>query len=268
MKSVVITGSSKGIGLGLAKEFLKAGCSVALSSFEKEDLEAVYNTLAKEYGDDKVAQYKCDVTKIDEVEGLWKEAKDKFGTVDIWINNAGVTNAFLDLWEVDPAEVSTIVNTNLVGTFYGVRVAMHGMMEQGSGAIYNFYGFGAGDERKPAGLTTYGTTKRAIRYMTECLIEETKESPIQVGSLMPGTVITDFLYKVLRSTPKEGRDEMVRGFNMFGDTVETVTEFLAKEVLANTEHGAEISWMTPEKAQARMKDPFYQKRDLFSTLDL
>jgi short-subunit dehydrogenase len=268
IKSVVITGSSKGLGLALAKVFLAQGCAVALSSFEQQEMDTVAKELAAEYGSDRVTAYKCDVTKIDEMEGLWKAAQDAFGRVDIWINNAGITNAFLDIWEVDPAEMSAIINTNIVGTLYGIRVAMQGMLKQGGGAIYNLYGFGSHDERKPAGLTTYGCTKRAIRYLTECLVEETQGTPILVGCLMPGTIITDFIIKILKSSPKEDYDQMVKGFNLSADTPETVADFLVKEVLKNTTNGAEITWMTAEKYQQRMKDPFYLNRDLFADLDL
>ena len=88
-RSVVITGSSKGIGLGLAKVFLTEGCSVALSSFEPKELKAIHKTLADKYGEDKVIQYKCDVTNIDEMQGLWDTAKTAFGKIDIWIHREG-----------------------------------------------------------------------------------------------------------------------------------------------------------------------------------
>ncbi len=264
MKSVAITGSSKGIGLGLAKVFLAEGCQVALSSFARDEVIAAHKELAARYGEDRVIWNECDVTNIEQVEGLWKATKDAFGKVDIWINNAGIVNDIHPLWDVDPEEVRRVVNTNVVGTLYGIRAAMHGMTEQGHGAIYNFYGFGAGDEKKPAGLTCYGSTKRSIRYINECLVEETKDSPIQVGALMPGTVITDFILKVLRSTPKEEYDQMVKGFNIGADTVEDVTDYLAKEVLKNKEHGAEINWLTQEQFMKRLNDPYYQNRDIFS----
>ena len=266
MKSVVITGSSKGIGWGLANVFLAEGCQVVISSFAREEVIAAHKAFAEKYGEDKVIWNECDVTKIEQVEQLWQDAVKAFGKVDIWINNAGIVNDIHPLWDVEPEEVSRVVNTNVVGTLYGVRVAMHGLMKQGHGALYNFYGFGSGDQKKPAGLTCYGSTKRAVRYITECLIEETKDSPILVGALMPGTVITDFIFKVLRSTHKEEYDQMVKGFNIGADSVEDVTDFLAKEVLKNTEHGAEINWLTEEKFMERLKDPYYQKRDIFSDI--
>jgi len=268
VKSVVITGSSKGLGLALAKVFLAEGCAVALSSFERQETEAAAKELAAQYGSDRVTAYTCDVTKIDQMEGLWKAAMDAFGRVDIWINNAGICSEFLDIWEVSPEETSAIVNTNVVGTLYGIRVAMNGMLKQGGGAIYNLYGFGSHDERKPAGFTTYGCTKRAIRYLTECMAESTHNTPIIVGGLMPGTIITDFIIKILKSSPKEDYDQMVKGFNLSADTPETVADFLAKEVLNNTTNGAEITWMTAEKFQQRLTDPYYLNRDLFAGLDL
>jgi NAD(P)-dependent dehydrogenase (short-subunit alcohol dehydrogenase family) len=267
-KAVVITGSSKGLGLAMAKVFLAEGCAVAVSSFEKQETENAAGKLAAQYGKDKVVAYACDVTRYDEVVGLWKAAQDAFGRVDIWINNAGICSEFLDIWEVEPDETSAIINTNIVGTLYGIRVAMNGMQKQGGGAIYNLYGFGSHDERKPAGFTTYGCTKRAIRYLTECMAESTQDSPIIVGGLMPGTLITDFILKILRSSPKEDHDQMVRGFNISADTPETVADFLVPEVLKNSTTGAEITWMTAEKFQERMKDPKYLNRDLFAGLDL
>ena len=266
MNSIVITGRSKGIGWGLANVFLAEGCQVTISSFAREEVIAAHKAFAEQYGEDRVIWNECDVTKIAQVEALWEDAVKAFGKVDIWINNAGIVNDIHQLWDVEPEEVARVVNTNVVGTLYGVRVAMRGLMEQGHGTLYNFYGFGSQDEKKPAGLTCYGSTKRAVRYITECLMEETKDGPVKVGALMPGTVITDFIFKVLRSTPKEEYDQMVKGFNIGADTIEDVTEFLAKEVLKNDEHGTVINWLTQEQFMARLEDPYYQNRDIFSDI--
>ena len=86
MKTVVITGSTKGIGLGLAKEFLKRGCSIVISGRNQHRLEQEVHRLQEEYGDDKVLGQICDVTDIHQVEALWDASKKKFGKVDIWIN--------------------------------------------------------------------------------------------------------------------------------------------------------------------------------------
>ena len=271
MKNVVITGSSTGIGLGLAKEFLKKGCNVALTSFAKEELAGAYEQVKAEFGEDKVMSYACDVSIYEEVEGLWKAAKEKFGNIDIWVNNAGISNSTAPVWGVAPGQMKAVINTNVVGTLYGFRVAMEGMMEQGSGDIYNFYGHGSWDEFAPPGLTVYGTSKRAVRYLTEALIGETKDTPIRIGWMMPGLVMTEFVRKVVLAVP-EGppRDGLKKMISVMADTVETVTPWLVEECLKNVEaktHGAEINYMTPEKAEARKKDPFYLNRDLFENME-
>jgi NAD(P)-dependent dehydrogenase (short-subunit alcohol dehydrogenase family) len=268
MKSVVITGSTKGIGSGMAYEFLKRGCSVLISSRSSAAVDAAVQAFAAEFGADRIAGLVCDVTDLRQVQALWDTAENKFGKVDIWVNNAGAVNESRKFWEIDPEEMKTVVLTNIVGHLYGMRVAMQGMLRQGSGQIFNFYGFGSGDEKKPEGLSIYGTTKRAIRYLTETLIEEAKDTPVQIGSLMPGTVITELMVKTIQTMPDQQREALKKGFNIVGDTVETVAPFLVEEILKTEATGAVINWMPEEKFKARMQDPFYLKRDLFSTLNL
>ena len=261
MKSVVITGSTKGIGLGLAKEFLKRGCSVVISARSKDKLEQEERKLKEEFDKDKVMGQTCDVTDFNQVRVLWNAAKQKFGKIDIWINNAGITNITRLLWELDPAEISPVVDTNITGLIYGCHVALQGMIEQGSGQIYNMEGFGSGDMMR-AGMTIYGTTKRAVRYFTESLIEEAKDTPVKIGTLGPGMVVTDFMLDDLRQMPKEKLDETKAVYNMLADKVETVTPFLVENILKNDKTGTKIDWLTMEKANARFEDEHYLTRDI------
>lgn len=272
MKTIAITGSSTGIGLGLAREFLKRDCNVALSSFAPDELASATEIAKAEFGSDRIVSLPCDVTSIDDVQALWNGTKEKFGNIDIWINNAGISNSMGPVWAVSPGEMKGVVETNITGTLYGFRVAMHGMLEQGFGNIFNFYGHGSWDELAPPGLTVYGTTKRAIRYLTEALIAETKDTPIRMGWMMPGLVMTEFVHKVVKSVPAgPPREQVKKMINIVADNVETVTPWLADEVLKNVDnkvHGAEINYMPPEKLAARKNDPFYLKRDLFEGIDL
>ncbi len=263
MKSVVITGSTKGIGLGLAEEFLKKGCSVTLSGRNKNKLEKEVKRLGEEFGQDKVIGKTCDVTDIKQLQALWDFAKQKWGKVDIWINNAGITNFTRLLWEVDPAEISPVINTNIVGLIYASQVALQGMLEQGSGQIYDMEGFGSGDMTRP-GMTIYGTTKRAVRYFNESLIEETKDTPVQIGTLGPGMVVTDFMLDDLRKMPAEELEQVKTVYNILADKVETVTPFLVENILKNDKTGTKIDWLTDEKANARFADDHYLTRDLLS----
>jgi len=263
MKSVVITGSTKGIGLGLAEEFLKRDCSVALSGRNKEKLEQEVKRLGEEFGQDKVSGKTCDVTDITQLQALWDFAKQKWGQVDIWINNAGITNLTRLLWEVDPAEIAPVINTNITGIIYASQVALRGMLKQGSGQIYDMEGFGSGDMTRP-GMTIYGTTKRAVRYFNESMIEETKDTPVQIGTLGPGMVVTDFMLNDLKKMPEGERAQAKTIYNMLADKVETVTPFLVENILKNDKTGTKIDWLTDEKANARFEDEYYLTRDLLS----
>jgi short-subunit dehydrogenase len=263
MKTVVITGSTRGIGHGLAVEFLKRGSAVVISGRSKAVVDKEAHNLAKTYGNDRVAGIPCEVTDLAQVQALWDGAKKIFNTVDIWINNAGVTHTTKLFAELDPKEISPVVNTNITGLAYGCRVALQGMNEQGSGQIYNFEGHGS-DGRKRPGLLIYGTTKRAVRYFTEALIEETEGGPVQVCYLSPGIVVTDFLIDDMRKMNPDDLETVKAVYNCLADTVETVTPFLADEVLKNTEHGIEIVWLTDEKANERFNSDEYCSRDFFS----
>lgn len=263
MKSIVITGSTKGIGRGLAQEFLKRGCKVALSSRNKDKLEQELKRAEKDFGKANVMGRTCDVTDFKDVQSLWDAAKQIFGTIDIWINNAGISNTTRVLWELDAAEIGPVVNTNVTGLLYGCRVALQGMIEQGSGQIYNIEGMGSDDLMMP-GVTIYGATKRAVRYITESLIEEAKDTPVQFGTLRPGMVITDLLLNDMRKMDKEKLEETKPIFNALADKVETVAPFLVENILKNDKAGTMIAWLPEEKANARFADEKYLSRDLFS----
>lgn len=261
MKSVVITGSTKGIGLGLAKEFLKRECSVLLSGRNKDRLEQEVRKLKGQFGSDKVFGQSCNVIDINQVRSLWNFATQKYGKVDIWINNAGITNTTKLLWELDSAEISPVINTNITALIYGSQVALQGMIRQGFGQIYNMEGLGSDDMVLP-GWTVYGTTKRAVRYFTESLIEETKDIPVQIGTLSPGIVITDFLLDNLRKMSQDKIEETKAIFNIQADKVETVTPFLVENIFKNDTSGTRIIWLTKEKANSRFEDESYLTRDL------
>jgi short-subunit dehydrogenase len=267
MKTAVITGSTRGIGHGLAIEFLKRGCAVALSGRSAAAVEKEVQRLGQIYGADKVMGQPCDVTDIKQVQVLWDTAFKKFGKVDIWINNAGITHTTKLFAELDAAEIKPVVDTNITGILYGCQVALRGMVKQGFGQIYNMEGHGSNDNKR-SGLSVYGTSKRALRYFTEALIEETEGGPVQVCFLSPGIVITDFLIDDMRKMNPDELETVKAVYNCLADTVETVTPFLAENVLKNDKHGIEIAWLTDEKANERFNSDDYMNRDFFSQYGL
>lgn len=267
MKVAVITGSTRGIGRGLAVEFLKRNCAVVVSGRDRGAVEKTVQQLSDIYGREKIAGFPCDVTVLSQVQALWDGAQQKFGTVDIWINNAGITHITKLFSDLDSAEIAPVINTNITGLIYGTKVALQGMIAQQHGQIYNVKGHGSDDRKRP-GLLVYGTTKRAVRYFTEALIEETEGGPVQIGFLSPGIVITDFLIDDLRKMSPEERETVKAVYNCLADTVETVTPFLVENILKNDRHGVAITWLTEEKAHERFNSDEYCSRDFFSKYGL
>ena len=184
MKNVVITGSTRGIGHGLALEFLKRECRVIITGRNEQDVARQVAAFTEQFGGDKVAGTVCEVTSEDSLKGLWSFAVENLGSVDIWINNAGISITRAPLWEQPAAELERIVATNLIGMLFANKVALGGMRAQGSGQIWNMEGFGSGGQTAP-GMVAYGCTKSAVTYLIKALQKETKGSSVQVCTLSP-----------------------------------------------------------------------------------
>ena len=261
MKTVVITGSTRGIGYGLADSFLSLGCAVTISGRTLASVEKAVADLAAKHEPDRVLGQRCDVTDFEQVQALWDAAKAHFGKIDIWINNAGIGHMQTDFWEHSPEQIKAVVTTNLVGAMYGAKVALRGMLDQGFGSFYNVEGLGS-DDRMVEGLTLYGCTKAGLRYLTQSLVQETQGTPVLVGALRPGMVMTDLVTKQYKERPEDWeRDKRI--VNILADRVETVTPWLAQKVLANDKTGVRITWLTRGKVTGRFLLAPFRKRDLF-----
>lgn len=260
MKTVVITGSTRGIGRGLAEAFLKLNCAVVVCGRGNEFVQNAVLPLADAYGSDRVLGQVCDVTVEGQVQALWDAAQAKFGAVDIWINNAGVTHDTLPFWSVDTDKIHQVFEINLLGLINGLRVAYRGMATQGGGSIYNMEGLGSG-KQAVKGLAFYESSKSAVTKLTQAAILDTEGSAVKIGYLSPGMVVTDLL--VGGDHTGEEWERKKRIYNILADRVETVVPFLAEKVLANEKHGARIAWLTTGKSFVRFLKAPFAKRDLF-----
>ena len=262
MKSIVITGSTRGIGFGLADSFLELGTAVAVSGRTAAGVKAAATRLGEKHGEKNILGWPCDVTDFAQVQALWDSAVDRFGKVDIWINNAGVGHPQGPVWEQSPESVKPVIDINLLGTIHGSIVAGRGMLGQEHGALYNMLGAGS-DGRRVHGLSIYGTSKRAVSFLTEVLMREADDTPVIVGAISPGMVITELITKQFEDRPEEWQ-RATRIFNLIADRVETVTPWLAEQILANQKNGATIKWLTPAKMLGRFLSLPFRKRDIFS----
>ena len=267
MKTIVITGSSRGIGFGLAECFLKSGHQVVLNGRREETLENALTTLAKNHPKELLAGIPGDVGVYQQVAQLWDFAVAQFGQVDIWINNAGIGQSQIPFWELEPGLIQNLVQTNLIGAMFGAQVALAGFQEQGRGAFYNMEGLGS-DGRRVEGLAVYGTTKRALNYLTESLAGEVEGTNIIVGAISPGMVMTDLNLDRFRDRPREEWENTRRIFNILADRVDTVAPYIAEKVIQNRKNGARIQWLTREKVLWRFLTAGLTKRDLFKDFNL
>ena len=171
------------------------------------------------------------------------------------------------LWELEPADIAHVVATNVTGMMHGCRVAIAGMLAQGSGAVYNVEGHGSNDMILP-GMSVYGASKRSVRYFTQALVQETEGTGVRIGVISPGMVVTELLMNDWRDMEPEQREQTRIIFNILADTVETVTPWLVDGMLNDQASGTWIEWMNEEKAQQRFEDEAYLGRDLLGDFGL
>ena len=259
MKVVVITGSTSGIGLGLAGAFLDRGCSVIISGRSNPNLEKAFEGLQSKHGSDRIDRHVCDVTRYEDVQGLWTASKQKFSKIDIWINNAGAAHPQTMLGDFNRETIDRIIDSNLKGLLYGLNVALQGMKEQGFGAVYNMEGLGAGDPIIK-GLSLYACSKAAAAYLTKAAAKEVENTPIIVGGLRPGMVATKLITAQFEGRREEWK-KSERIFNIVSDKVETIVPWMAERILSNQKNGARIYWLTPAKMAGRFAaSPFRSRR--------
>lgn len=171
MKTVVITGSARGLGLNMARFFREYDYNVVISDLKEENLIKAKEELEKTTSKGRVVYKVCNVSKLEELQELMKYAISEFESVDIWINNAGVNQPQKAIWELTESEINTVIDVDLKGAIYGSKVAMEEMCKNHKGAIYNIEGYGSNDAHM-LGLNMYGTSKRAVTYFTESLAQE------------------------------------------------------------------------------------------------
>ncbi len=265
MKTVVITGSARGLGLEMSKVFRKNNYNVVISDLKEQTLKEAKKELEKIESKGTVEYCICNVTYSEDIKTLIDFAKEKYTTIDIWINNAGVNQPDKAIWELTEQEIDLVFDVDLKGAVMGSKIAMEYMLQQGHGAIYNLEGYGSNDA-KMLGLSIYGTSKRAITYFTEALAKENEErkTNIIIGKLSPGIMITDFITNALGNKEKiELPEKTKKVYNILGDYPDVVAKFLVEGILKNTKNNAKIEWLTSSKAAWRFMTAGFNNRDFF-----
>jgi glucose 1-dehydrogenase len=191
-KVAVITGGTRGIGLALAQAYAAEGASVFIGSRSTTSLEESISLLHN--AGYLVGGITTDVADLKQVQALLAAALGKFGRLDIWVNNAGVAGPYGPTIQVDPERFLQVVQTNIMGVYYGSMVAAKHFMDHGQGKLINLLGYGA--KGAAPFQNAYGSSKAWVRRFTQSLARETKESGMGVFAFSPGMVLTDLLTNV------------------------------------------------------------------------
>ena len=261
---VVITGSTRGIGLGMAKEFLRRGHRVVVSGRGQEAVDKAIASLASPAG--QVVGIRCDVSQGPALTALWDGAVAEFGGVDLWINNAGISHSRQRAGDMQETDIRAVQETNLLGMMLATQIAAKGMQAQGGGTIYNMEGFGSNGMAIP-GMSLYGASKFALTYFNKALAAELAQGPVKICYLSPGIVVTDLLKRDMGSAHSKDFQKTLRTYKILGDKVDTVAPWLVEHMLKPQANGARVAWLTGRKAGGRFLMSLFRKREVISDAD-
>lgn len=186
-ETAIVTGSSGGIGAAIAKRFAEEGASVVTNSRSAERAEAVADEIAEAGGE--AVGVGADVTDHDAVEAMVEAAVERFGSVDVMVNNAGTT-VIESATDFDPDDWRRVVDVDLTGTFFGAQAAGRRMIDRGEGgAVLNVSSMMGGMGFH--GRAPYCAAKAGVDNLTRTLAVEWAEHGIHVNALAPGFVRTE-----------------------------------------------------------------------------
>jgi NAD(P)-dependent dehydrogenase (short-subunit alcohol dehydrogenase family) len=224
-KTAIVTGGSRGLGQYMAEALSEAGASVVLCSRKKEDLEEVKQEIEEKGG--KALALACDVTEPEEVENVVSEAEERFGAIDVLVNNSGATWG-APVLEMPLEKFDLVVRVNVRGTFLMSQTVGRRMIERGQGGkIVNISSIAGLVGGRPDYMQTigYNSSKGAIISMTRDLATSWAQYGINVNAIAPGWfptkmsggLIEQFEDEMLGDIPlgRFGKEEDIKGAILF-----------------------------------------------------
>ena len=181
-RTAVVTGGAQGIGFEIARSFVDAGAKVVLGDL---DLDAAQAAADKLGGRDVARAVKCNVVKGDEVDALLAEAVDGFGSLDVLVNNAGITRD-ATMRTMTEEDFDLVISVHLKGTWNGTRKAAVIMREAKCGAIVNISSLSG--KVGMVGQTNYSAAKAGIVGMTKAAAKEMAHHGVRVNAIQPGLI--------------------------------------------------------------------------------
>ena len=186
-KTAVITGGTKGIGFAIARILAERNANVYICARDQGEIAAAVEKLS---ADGEAAGSACDVRNEQQVIDMLAKAADRFGCVDILINNAGVGYMSKTVEETTGDEFRQTLETNLFGVFYACHHAIPMIKRQGGGYIINISSLAG--QNPHAGMAAYNASKFGLNGFSEALMQEVRHDNIKVSYICPGSVNTYF----------------------------------------------------------------------------
>jgi NAD(P)-dependent dehydrogenase (short-subunit alcohol dehydrogenase family) len=242
-KIVVVTGSTRGYGYAIAESLLEAGATVVITGRSQEAISRALNLLQPK---GRVSGFILDVRHEAQVYALVHGVVKQFGHIDVWVNNAGYSNAAGLMLEMDPQDALDMFLSNDLGVLYSTQAVMQHMLPRKGGLLVNIYGNGSFlRPASPTGL--YGATKAWITSFTRSLAKELKGSGMQVLGFSPGMLLTDMLTNPV--VVGEHGKEMLKNFSFvlrfLGKPAKYAADELVKTIARDRKEFAEVRLFKP-----------------------
>jgi len=202
-KTAIITGASRGIGKAIASTCASLGINLTIAARQEGPLKEAADEIAKKYKVE-VLPLVCDVAKLEDLENLVNKTKEKFGKIDILINNAGVSSQY-PFHEQPIEDFERLAHTNYLGYVRLIRLVINDMIKNKSGAIINMVSGSTLCDPLPRNFLVYSSLKVGLRAFLKGLFWEIRDYGIKITSLLPGVTDTDLTGKLKEITADTSR---------------------------------------------------------------
>ena len=222
-KTAIVSGGSKGIGKAIALKYAQAGADVVICSRRKENLEAA--VIEAESNGFSLIPIECNTSNFDSIQSVVDLTMDKFGKVDILVNNAATNPYYGPILNSEDSHWDKIFDVNVKGYFNFAKACSISMIKNNYGKIINVASIAA--KTPLEGLGVYNISKAAVVMLTKVLAKELGQHNIQINTLAPGLIKTDFskalwedentYNKIVKSIPqgKMGTPEDISGMALY-----------------------------------------------------
>lgn len=240
---VVVTGSTRGFGFAIADSLLEAGAIAAVTGRSQQAVERALTSLQPK---GRVSGFVVDVRNEDQIYKLVDDVIAEFGRIDIWVNNAGYSNAAGMMLDMNPQDALDMFLSNDLGVLQCTQAIMRHMLPRKQGLLVNIYGNGSFlRPASPTGL--YGASKAWITSFTRSLAKELKGSGVQILGFSPGMMTTDMLTSPI--VVGERGKEMLKNFGFvlrfLGQPAKYAANQLVKAIASDNKEFAEVKLFKP-----------------------